>query len=466
MTAELIEKIPTEKQTNFSRFPPQFESNLVKLIISDRIFSSQMQEILEMSYFTEDYHRIMVEDIFKYKDKYGTHPATDTIDMLFSNSQLKDIEDLKKKEIIKFWESFKKNKKVEDSEYYMKLALDFCRSQKVMQALAANFNNLKNANIDDFMEAMTKAATLGTSQNFGHDYKEDFEKRYEKDLRETITLGDPIADEYTNGGIAKGEVFVYVAPRSKGKTSRMVRTACKNLEIGNNVAYFHMEMTSEEIGQKFDACLAEIHLTKLKENKDLIRQKIEDLPGKLKIIEEDYGTTTPRRIFNKVRKLEDSGFRVDLIVIDYMDICSPTKVLRDDDGSMGGIQVYAEVKNYAKKFGYRVLTGAQTNRKGAEAEVITNEHFEGRIARFNPCDFVIGFSAFGKASSLKTRVGEDGWVLDEERDFGKVYTKLYKQDDHDTIDNIDSALKNSKNKSPKNIAATLHQFIQRKKDSQ
>ncbi len=460
--AEKIEKKKVESTETFARFPDHFESNLVKLIISDRIFSSQMQEVLEMSYFVEDIHKIMVENVFKYKDKYGTHPGSDTLDMLFSTSQLKEVNDSNKKEIIKFWESFKKSKKVEDSEYYMKLAIDFCRSQKVMQALAENFKNLKDANIDDFMEAMTKAASLGSSQNFGHDYKEDFEKRYEKDLRETITLGDPIADEYTNGGIAKGELFVYVAPRSKGKTSRMVQTATKNLILGNNVVYFHMEMLSAEIGQKFDACLAELHLTKLKENKEVIRAKLTDLPGKLKIIEEDYGTATPRKIFNKVRKLEDSGFRVDLIVIDYMDICSPTKVVRDDDGSMGGIQVYAEVKNYAKKWGYRVLTGAQTNRKGGEADVITSEHFEGRIARFNPCDFVVGFSSFGKASPLKTRVGEDGWILEEERDFGRVYTKLFKPNEHDTIDQLDSALK--KTKGNKNVAATLHQFLQRKKD--
>lgn len=451
------------KKPHFSKFPPHFQTNLVKLIISDRLFAAQMQEVLELSYFEDDYLKIMVENIFKYKDKYGTHPGTEAVDMIFSPIELKNVDPIKKQQITNLWQNFQKNKKVEDHEYYMKLALDYCRSQKIKQAIVKNINDLDEANIDNFMDVLTKAAALGNSQNFGHDYVEDFEKRYEKDLRETITLGDPVADEYTNGGIARGEVFVYVAPRSKGKTSRMVRTSCKNLQIGNNVVYFHMEMLSEEIGQKFDACLAELHLSKLKENKEVIRQKLEDLPGKLKIIEEDYGTTTPRRIFNKVRKLEDSGFRVDLIVIDYMDICSPTKVMRDDDGSIGGIQVYAEVKNYAKKFGYRVLTGAQTNRKGNEAEIITSEHFEGRIARFNPCDFVVGFSSFGKASPLKTRVGEDGWVLDEERDFGKVYTKLYKQGDND-IDQVAQKLNNSKNAPKKSLAATLHSFINKEKD--
>lgn len=455
--AEAINKIEEESSQTFSRYPEHFQVNLVKLIIEDRAFSSQMQEVLELSYFESDYLKIIVDNVFKYKDKYGVHPAHETIDMIFS-TQLKDVDPIKKTQINTFWEAFKRNRKVEDPEYYMKVALDFCRSRKVLQALQKSFDLLKDANIDEFMENMAKSAALGSSQNFGHDYIEDFEKRYEKDHREPITTGWEEMDSVTKGGIGLGEVFVYVAPQSMGKSSRLVYTSCKNLELGRNVVYFTLEMPEIEIGQKFDACLTEIHLEKLAENKDAIRKKLEELPGKLRIIEEEYCSTTPRRIYNKVKKLEDNGFPVDLVVIDYADVCAPTKALKDDDGMVGGVQVYTEMKTLTQRYNKRTLTAAQTNREGAEAEVITPKHFEGMFKRFNPCHFVVGFSKHGRVKELKSRVGPS-FIFGEERDLGRVRTRLY--DLNEDIDNISDQLK--KAKTPSSIHQALGDFLNKKK---
>lgn len=444
----------SNKKVSFSKYPEHFELNLVKLILDDRAFAAQMQEVLDISYFDKDYLKIIVENVFVYKDKYGTHPATETIDMIFA-TQLKTVDPIKKDQVMQFWNNFKKNRAIEDPEYYMKIALDFCRSEKVLQALQKSIPYLKANEIDVFMENMTKAASLGTSQNFGHDYKEDFEKRYDKDHREPVTTGWEELDEVTKGGIGKGEIFVYVAPQSMGKSSRLVYTSCKNLQEGKNVVYFTLEMPEVEIGQKFDSCLTEIHLEKLAENKESIRKCLGELPGQLRIIEEEYCATTPRRIFNKVKKLEDTGFRVDLVVIDYADVCAPTKSVKDDDGIIGGIHVYSEMKTLTQRHQYRTLTAAQTNREGAEAEIITPKHFEGRFQRFNPCHFVVGFSKAGRVKELKTRVGP-AFLFSEERDFGRVWTKLYKEGG--TMDNLSDNV--SRAKSTKSIQEALSQFLQ------
>lgn len=451
--------IQSNERASFSKYPEHFEKNLVKLILEDRAFAAQMQEVLDVSYFDNDYLKIIIENVFSYKDKYGTHPATDTIDMLFA-TQLRGIDPIKKGQVLDFWENFKRNRSVEDPEYYMKIALDFCRSEKVLQALSKSVQYLKTNEIDVFMENMTKAAALGSSQNFGHDYFEDFEKRYEKDHREPITTGWEELDEVTGGGIGKGEIFVYVAPQSSGKSSRMIYTCCKNLQQGRNVVYFTLEMSEIEIGQKFDACLSEIHLEKLRENKDSIRKCLEELPGKLRIIEEEYCSTTPRQIFNKVKKLEDTGFSVDLVAIDYADVTAPTKSVKDDDGIVGGIHVYTEMKTLAQRHQKRTLTAAQTNRDGAEADEITPKHFEGRFQRFNPCHFVVGFSKSGKVRELKTRVGP-AFLLSEERDFGRVRTRIFKDTESDT-DRATTAMSKAKDK--KSIQDALSQFLHARGD--
>jgi hypothetical protein len=242
-----------------------------------------------------------------------------------------------------------------------------------------------------------------------------------------------------------------------GKSSRLVYTSCKNLEQGRNVVYFTLEMPEIEIGQKFDACLTEIHLEKLVENKEAIRKKLEELPGKLRIIEEEYCSSTPRRIYNKVKKLEDNGFQVDLVVIDYADVCAPTKTLKDDDGMVGGVQVYTEMKTLTQRYNKRTLTAAQTNREGAEAEIITPKHFEGMFKRFNPCHFVVGFSKYGKVKELKTRVGPP-FVFGEEKDLGRVRTRLYSLEED--MDNIAAQI--TKSKTNKSVQHALEEFLKKK----
>lgn len=440
-----------DKKPAFAKFTKGFQNNLVKLIIKDRAFASQMQEVIELSYFEEAHHQIMVESIFKYKDKYGCQPAIDTVDVLFSH-ELKNIDPIKKNAIQTFWSNFKKNMHIDDVDYHIKTALDFCRSKKILACIRDNADQLYESNIDGFMEALNKSSALGSSNNFGHDYHEDFEKRYEKDHREPITLGWDVLDDKSKGGIGKGEVMIYVAPQSQGKTSRMVYTCMQNLLAGRNVVYFTLEMSESEIGQKFDAALAEMHMDQLMANKEAIRKKLEELPGKLKIIEEEYCVSTPRRMFNKVKKLEDNGFMVDLVAIDYMDICAPTKAMRDDDGMVGGVQVYAEVKTLTKRGGYRTLSAAQTNREGAEAQIITPKHFEGMFKRFNPCHLVVGFSRYGKVSCLKTRVGPQ-FLLEETKDLGRMRIELYEIDDDNNpessvnvVNELDKFLKGKKHK--------------------
>jgi len=416
------------RKQDFEKFGPAFESNLVKLIVQDRAFASQMQEVIELSYFTENHHQKMVEQIFKYKEIYGCQPAFDTIDLLFSHQLPKDIDALKKHEIEIFWNAIKKNPKVEDAEYYMKTSLDFCRSNKLFTSIKDNRELLLDAQIDAFMENITKAAMLGSSNNFGHDYKEDFEKRYEKDHRDPITTGFPAIDARAGGGIGRGEVFVYVAPQSQGKTSHMIYTAVQNLRAGLNVVFFTLEMKEAIIGQMFDVCLTEINredlIDNLEHSKSFIRERLDLLPGKLKIIQEEYGVSTPRRMINKVKKLEDSGLPIDLICVDYMDICAPSKAMHNDDGMIGGVQAYSELKTLTERYNYRMLTAAQTNREGAEAPVITPKHFEGMFKRFNPCHLVIGFSKFDNVSCLKTRIGPQ-FVLKEKKDFKRLQFEIF-----------------------------------------
>jgi ABC-type iron transport system FetAB ATPase subunit len=54
--------------------------------------------------------------------------------------------------------------------------------------------------------------------NFGHDYKKDFEARYQIKSRNPVTTGWDVVDNTCRGGLGKGELGVVIAPTGAGKS--------------------------------------------------------------------------------------------------------------------------------------------------------------------------------------------------------------------------------------------------------
>ena len=53
--------------------------------------------------------------------------------------------------------------------------------------------------------------------DFGHDYKKDFESRYQLKSRNAISTNWELIDEMTKGGLGSGELAVAIATTGAGK---------------------------------------------------------------------------------------------------------------------------------------------------------------------------------------------------------------------------------------------------------
>ena len=64
-----------KEQESFSQFGKSFQEKLGRIILHDRVFSDQMQEVLEYKHFDKKYLQAFVQAIFDYKQKYEAHPT-------------------------------------------------------------------------------------------------------------------------------------------------------------------------------------------------------------------------------------------------------------------------------------------------------------------------------------------------------------------------------------------------------
>ena len=68
-----------KNKISFSRYGKQFQESLAQLVLQDRPFADQLEEVLNTNFFELKYLRVFVSYIYSYRVKYGVHPSTDII---------------------------------------------------------------------------------------------------------------------------------------------------------------------------------------------------------------------------------------------------------------------------------------------------------------------------------------------------------------------------------------------------
>ena len=73
-------------EEGFSKYGRAFQESLAQLIFSDRAFSDQIREVLNIDFFELKHLRVFVEIIYEHKDKYDTHPSREAMASILKSS--------------------------------------------------------------------------------------------------------------------------------------------------------------------------------------------------------------------------------------------------------------------------------------------------------------------------------------------------------------------------------------------
>ncbi len=117
----------------FSKYGKQFQETLAQLILEDRPFADQLEEVLDTNFFELNYLRIFVSKIFSYRKKYGVHPTNNIVASIL-RTELENLNDAAKKQVRDYFARVS-IKPVSDEQYIKDTSLDFCKKQKLKEAL-------------------------------------------------------------------------------------------------------------------------------------------------------------------------------------------------------------------------------------------------------------------------------------------------------------------------------------------
>jgi replicative DNA helicase len=403
----------------------EYQEQFINEIIIDKRFADDIIPLVKPEHFNNENLRSLVSIIINFHLKYNQTPSyvelESEVKRVVNNTLNCDVQlDLISK---------LKNTKT-TSKYVQDISSDFLYQQNMIEAIlkinkiASKFDS---SSYPKMQEILSKALLQNNRQDIGTYLFDGLECVYEPDYRKPMPLGLPGLDYVLNGGLARGELMIVIAPLGTGKTTMSTYVANKLMLNNNKVIQMFFEDTEQQIRQKHAACLHKIKIQDLPNHKDKcieLDKDYKELFGSNLILKKFHsGKTYVSTIRNYLNKVKSIGFMPDFIVLDYLDKITPEKNERFASKYEAQDEIVNQVEALCDEFNIACLTMIQSNRNGINNENVQVKDSGGSISRAQIGHIVATLSKSTEQASAniatlkieKSRVGTAPWVFEDIR---------------------------------------------------
>jgi KaiC/GvpD/RAD55 family RecA-like ATPase len=404
----------------FSRYGKQFQEGVFQGLLTDHIWSAQMIEVMEPSYFDIKYLSYLADKYFNYYSKYKTFPTLGLLITIVKDDLSQGNDSILRDQIVEYLHRVKSNPNPGDQKYVKDKSLDFCKRQAFKEALEQAVELISSDKFESVVGLMKEAVAVGMPSSVGHDFFEDAEARFVLHRRAACPTGLDRLDkkDILQGGLGSGELGVITANTGVGKSHFLVALGANAMRIGKNVLHYTFELSETAVGIRYDSNLCDIASNDVQENKELVmtRYKDSDL-GRLIIKEFPTGSASVVTIRNHIEKLSMKGFKPSVIMVDYADVMRST---RQYDSMRHELKlIYEELRNLSMELSIPIWTASQANRDSAKSDVVGLENMAEAYGKAMVADVVISLSRkpmekssnTGRLFIAKNRAGRDGLLF-------------------------------------------------------
>ena len=351
------------------------EQTVLKNLLTNEKYMRKVLPFIKPDYF-EGVYRILFKEVGKFVAKYNKLPSAESFKIeLDQSDKLTDDQYNMAMDIVP--QLFTKNES--DEQWLMDTTEKWCQDRAIYNAIMESISIIdgkhETLNKGALPDLLTKALGVGFDLTVGHDYIENVEDRYEFYHRDEdrIPFDIEFFNKITKGGVPNKTLNIALAGTGVGKSLYMCHVAANALTDGRDVLYITMEMAEERIAERIDANLLNVPIDQLdKLSKDMFTTKVADIARKTtgKLIIKEYPTGAAhsghfRALLNELKLKRQ--FEPDIIFIDYLNICSSSRM----KGLGGAINTYSYVKAIAEElrglaveYDVPIFSATQTTRSG------------------------------------------------------------------------------------------------------
>lgn len=215
----------------------------------------------------------------------------------------------------------------------------------------------------------------------------------------------------------------------------LCKLGAEAMKQGKNVLHFTLELNENYVGLRYDACFTGIDFQNIRNNIDVVKQKISNIPGKLIIKYFPIKTVSAISLKSHVERLALLGTKIDMIVVDYADILRPSQSDRNSNSYSEAGSIYEELRGVAGELQVPTWTASQSNRSSMNDDIIQANNIADSYRKIMTADFVISLSrkVADKQSNtarihvIKNRFGPDGLTFPTKMNAGCGQIEIYSE---------------------------------------
>lgn len=405
-----------DENDTLKKYGSEFQSKCVAALLTDKAFIERIYDLLHVEYWDTDANKWIVEKIKEYFVKYKSLPTSTAYKVMVNEID----NEILKTTIIEQLKVIASKSKEPDLPYVKEQFLEFCRNQKLKNAIISSVDFLKLGQYDSIKSVVDEAMKAGMERNIGHDYMNDISVRMSEMARDVIPTGWECMDELMDGGLAKGELGFVVAPAGAGKSWLLAKLGAEAMRRGKNVMHFTLELNENYVGLRYDACFTKISFQDIRKNVDAVKQKIEEVKGKLFIKFFPIKTIAAQTLKMHIERVQMlTGVKIDLIILDYADLLRPLMSDKNSNSYSEAGSVYEELRAVAGELQIPIWSASQAHRGAHEADTIQAHNVADSYRKIMTGDFVFSLSrkSDDKTSDtarihiIKNRFGADGITM-------------------------------------------------------
>lgn len=348
---------------------------------------------LKKEYFDRKETQILFDEISNYVAQCNTLPSKEAILINLSKREEMRNEDLAHRTISTVKAAFSKHDEVTSIDWLLNTTEHWCQERAIYNSIIESISIIDGKDKGQrskhaIPKILQEALAVSFNNYVGHDYLENFENRFDfyHHKEDRIPFDIDLLNRITRGGLPRKTINILMGGPGIGKSLILCHFASSYLLQSRNVLYVTLEMSEERIAERIDANLMNVALNDLyKISKPVFKVRIETITEKTKgrLIIKEYPTGSAhtghfRALLNELKMKKN--FVPDVILIDYLNICSSSRI----KAFSGAVNSYSfvkaiveEVRGLAIEYDVPVLSATQVNRCLAlDTKIFHNEKGE------------------------------------------------------------------------------------------
>lgn len=396
-----MEKI---EKSNLAYLGSNAQASLIKCMLEDKKQFNSAIKYLNPKSFTDTGLKMIVQVICDYYEKNNVAPTYKDIEYSIKYKCSTEDEMCSAKRMFQY---IRDEKNLEGMYTAANVCLNGLKQIEIQRILdnakrATKDKEFNPDSISKYVEELSQICLSGNKNIESPSASELFEMVFSYSKTDKIKSGIEELDEQLNGGFQRGTVSLIIAATGCGKTTLSSIIALRSAIEGNNVLHIFFEDTLVQIGQKYYSTLTGLNSDEF--DKDYNRLCLIDFLNEypkykdalykhIKPMRLTNGETTFEDIREKITECINSGWKPDMVVIDYISCIqsSSNKNLAITNEVQAQERLMKKIETLAQDLNIHILTLQQTNRDGVKVDTAMNRigNVQGSFRMTQPCSYIM-----------------------------------------------------------------------------